>query len=237
MHLAILMTNTDESSFAERHPRDGVKFTDLIQMVRPDWTTTVFAVKDGVFPDEADPFDGVMITGSPASVLSGADWTVRLLQLIRDLRDRGVPLFGACFGHQAIALALAGEIGRNPGGWIHGLTKNHITRRASWMADLPDPLQLYGSHVEQVLRAPEDLSVITGADGCPITGMAGDRIYTTQHHPEMTPHFIASLTYEMAEALGEAHTTSALQSLHEPAHQIAFAESLARFFETAATKN
>ena len=49
MKIAILMTNTDESDFAQRHPKDGEKFTDFIQLVRPKWETVVFSVKDGNF--------------------------------------------------------------------------------------------------------------------------------------------------------------------------------------------
>ena len=58
MHLAVLMTNTDESDFAQRHPKDGEKFKALIQSVRPDWTVSSFHVKDGVFPDDILAFDG-----------------------------------------------------------------------------------------------------------------------------------------------------------------------------------
>ncbi len=134
MHLAILMTNTDESAFADAHPRDGAKFTDMIRSVRPDWTTEVFAVKDGIFPGDLARFDGVMITGSPASVNDGDAWTARLLDLIRVMVAEGVPIFGACYGHQAVAKALGGSVGANAGGFVHGLNRNdgrfHLPRRA-----------------------------------------------------------------------------------------------------------
>ena len=121
MHLAILMTNTDESPFAQRHPKDGEKFAELIHLVRPDWRVEVFPVKDGVFPADITAFDGAMITGSPASTRSGADWTLKLFDLIRDMAARHQPVMGVCFGHQAIALALGGQVGRSPEGWAHGL--------------------------------------------------------------------------------------------------------------------
>ena len=65
MHLAILMTNTDESDFAARHPKDGVKFADLIHMARPGWRVSVFSVKDGEFPADIAAFDGAMICPGP----------------------------------------------------------------------------------------------------------------------------------------------------------------------------
>ncbi|MCK5502914.1 MAG: type 1 glutamine amidotransferase, partial [Tritonibacter mobilis] len=71
MRIAILMTNTDDSAFAHRHPMDGEKFTTLVQMARPAWRCDVYAVKDGIFPDNIGTYDGAMITGSPASTRSG----------------------------------------------------------------------------------------------------------------------------------------------------------------------
>lgn len=235
MHLAILMTNTDESAFSAHHPKDGEKFTDLIHLVRPEWTLEVFAVKDGVFPDSLARFDGAIITGSPASVRSGAEWVERLLGLIRTMHAARLPLFGACFGHQAIALALGGEIGNNPGGWVHGLTQNETLARPDWANDLPDVVGLYGSHTEQVTALPEGALPLSRSEGCPVSGFAiGGTVYTTQHHPEMTTDFIAALTEELAADLGPDLAAKARASLSTPADRATFAESVARFFEQAA---
>lgn len=234
MHLAILMTNTDESAFAQAHPKDGEKFTALIQRVRPGWTASVFAVKDEQFPETLDGIDGAMITGSPSSVLGAAPWIARLLALIRDLHARHIPMFGACFGHQAIALALGGQIGRNPGGWVHGLTRNRMLDRPNWARDLPDEVRLYGSHVEQVTALPPDARPIMQGPDCPVSGFAlGNRIYTTQHHPEMTHDFITALTEELAGDMGAAVHAQAVASLAQRSDMDAFAESIARFFEQA----
>lgn len=234
MHLALLMTNTDESDFAQDHPRDGEKFTTLVHLVRPDWRVEVFNVKDGVFPDDITDFDGVMITGSPSSVRSGAAWIDRLLQLVRDAHAAQVPMFGACFGHQAIALALGGTIGPNPGGWVHGLTRNTMVHRPDWARGLPDVVRLYGSHTEQVTTLPEGAKPLSTSEGCPVSSFAiGNSIYTTQHHPEMTRHFITALTEEMADTLGPGLTARAYASFSEFSDMEPFAASIARFFEQA----
>jgi GMP synthase-like glutamine amidotransferase len=235
MHLALLVTNTDESDFAQRHPKDDVKFPVMIQAVRPEWKISPFIVKDDQFPDRLDPFDGIMITGSPASVHDDAPWIARLLDLIRSAHRRGIPIFGACFGHQAIALALGGTVGKNDGGYVHGRVPNHITRRQPWMAALPDDFALYGSHVEQVTTLPEMATPIAASTDCAIAGFViGSTIYTTQHHPEMTPGFIAALTDEMSEYLGADVTARARASLSAPADSTAYAETIAQFFQQAA---
>lgn len=234
MHLAILMTNTDESDFASRHPGDGAKFRDLIHLVRPGWNLEVFAVKDGFFPVDLTRFDGVMITGSPASAQSDAPWVARLLDLIRQMHADRTPMFGACFGHQAIALALGGGLGPNPGGWVHGLNASSTMLRPAWAQDLPDQLRLYASHAEQVTSLPGGALVISRAKGCEVSGFAIDRhVYTTQNHPEMTREFFAALTDELAEQFGPALTAHAHGSLDEPADMQIFATSIAMFFEQA----
>jgi len=234
MHLALLVTNTDESDFAQRHPKDGEKFPTMMARVRPAWTFEVFVVKDDHFPDTLDPFDGVMITGSPASVHDDAPWVARLLDLIRDIHARGLPMFGACFGHQAIALALGGEVGRNPGGYQHGRIPNRIVQRQPWMTALPETFSLYGSHVEQVTEIPEDAVAIASSSDCATAGFViGTSVYTTQHHPEMTPAFIAALTEELADYFGPEVTDRARASFDQAADSDAYAETIARFFEQA----
>jgi GMP synthase-like glutamine amidotransferase len=232
MRIAILVTNTDESPFAQQHPKDGDKFTALLHLVRPDWETQVFSVKDGDFPDDPALFDGVMITGSPASVHDPEPWVARLMAMIRDVVARGIPLFGACFGHQAIALALGGQVGTNPGGWVFGRTETTLTHRKPWMQALPDTLSLYAAHVEQVTRLPDGAQPLSANPACQSGAFAiGNHVYTTQYHPEMSADFIAALTEEMTEKLPQDVLNTARASLNAPADTEAFAESLARFFE------
>lgn len=234
MHLAILMTNTDESAFAQAHPKDGEKFTALVHSARPDWNCETYSVKDGVFPDDLAAFDGFIITGSPASVHDGAAWIDRLLATIREIVARKIPLFGACFGHQAIALALGGKVQQNPGGWVFGLTRADVVDRPAWMEPVGDRLAQYGAHIEQVTDLPEGARVLLASAACPVGGFAiGDRVFTTQNHPEMTPGFVAALVEEYSDKLDAGVMEKARSSLEDTADYREFAESIARFFEQA----
>lgn len=232
MRLAILMTNTDESVFSSAHPKDGEKFADLVGLVRPDWQCEVFAVKDGIFPDDVAAFDGVMITGSPASVHYDIAWIGELFGVVREAHAQGIPMFGACFGHQAIAMALGGRVEHNPGGWEFGRITTRIKTRKPWMSDLGEDVSLYAAHMEQVVRLPEGAKVLSSSGPCAYGGFAiGDAIYTTQYHPEMTSDFIAALVEHLAEELPADVIARARGSLDQPADMVAFAESIARFFE------
>ncbi len=226
MHIAFLMTNTDETAFAQARPRDGEKFERLLHSVRPDWQVTVFSVKDGVFPPIGARFDGWMIGGSPASVNDDDPWIARLLGLIRDLSATGQPMFGACFGHQAIAKALGGTVADNPQGWVFGVTETVMEGA---------PLRLYAAHTEQVTALPPGARGLGGNDGCAVGSFAmGDRVLTTQYHPEMTTEFFVDLVDEFAPDLPADVAATARATAHTPADIPVIAERIARFFEGAA---
>lgn len=233
MRIAVLMTNTDETDFAQKHPKDGEKFTALIREVRPDWELAVFSVKDAIFPEDITSFDGVIITGSPASVHEKADWVPHLLEQIRAAFAAGTPMFGACFGHQAIAMALGGSVTTNPDGVAFGLLEMQATSRASWYEG-PETLLQYGAHFEQVTTLPKGALAIFATPGCPIAGFVmANQVYTTQNHPEMTPEFIAALVEEYADKLDADVAARARASLARVADRDVFAQSIARFFEQA----
>lgn len=227
MHIAVLMTNTDESDFSQSHPKDGEKFTTMIQSVRPDWKVSVFAVKDGHFPTDDSCFDGWLITGSPASVHDDEDWITDLKDFIRRLDANRKPMFGACFGHQAIAEALGGTVGWNPGGWVFGLVETEMEGR---------PIRLYAAHIQQVLALPATARSTGGNVECPIGGFAvGDHILTTQYHPEMSHDFISALVEEYADDMPVAVIEQARADLARyQADGSRAAERIATFFERAA---
>lgn len=234
MNIAILITNTDDSAFAHARPHDGEKFADLIHLVRPGWSCVPFWVCRGVFPEDIQSFDGVMITGSPASVNADLPWMLRLQALIRGMITARLPLFGACFGHQLIAKVLGAPIVPNPQGWGHGLLDVRRVGLTPWAG--PDrELALYGSHIEQVGAVPEGAQVVFEGPGCAVAGFAiGTSLFTVQHHPEMTHQFITDLVEHYADEVGAEVTEKARASLRCRADRRVFAEEIARFFEYAA---
>ena len=234
MHLATLITNTDFSDFSRARPDDGEKFDAMIRSARPDWRTTPFWVCKDEFPSDINAFDGVMITGSPASVNDGAPWMAQLEVLVQEIIAARIPLFAACFGHQMVAKALGRSIIRNPNGWAHGRISFERETRAPWSGEAP-AVSLYGSHIEQVDRAPDGTTVLFSTPACPVTGFAlGDTVFTIQHHPEMTQEFISDLVEEYADYVGPEVTETARSSLSAPADGAEFSQEIARFFEHAA---
>ncbi len=231
MRLAVLDANTDDSPFAARHPDEGAKFRALLAQVRPGWQVERVMVKHGDFPAQVGEYDGYIVSGSPASVNDSLPWIAPLAGLIRNAVDAGVPVYGACFGHQMIARALGGRVGPSPGGWVFGRVETDLTR--PWDGK-SDRLSLYAAHNEQVLDLPQGAVVTGRTAGCVLASFAvGPRVWTTQYHPEMTPDFVADLVREYGPKLPAPVAERARASLDRPADEVAIATLIAEFFETA----
>ena len=83
---------------------------------RPHEKWISFKVSRGQFPSEMmeKSIAGWIITGSNSATYEGKDWMLKLYELIRRIvaRKGKQKLLGFCFGHQAIATALGGEVER-----------------------------------------------------------------------------------------------------------------------------
>lgn len=232
MRLGVLMSNTDESEFAQQHPKDGEKWQALLAPLMPDARFTVYSVKDGQFPTDESIYDGWIITGSPASVHDVAPWLEALFALIRRIVARQTPLFGACFGHQAIAMALGGHVARNPGGWVFGTTETQVTHPAPWMR--PGPIRQYAAHIEQVVDLPDGAEVSMANADCPVGGyVIGKHVFTTQYHPEMTHDFIGALIDELADQKPAEVINAARRSLTQSAENGRFGRWIVEFLRGA----
>ena len=91
--LAVLTTFEGDWPFTQRHPDDGQKVAAALQPLRPDWVFDTWPVSKGRWPDDVLAYDGIVITGSPASVNDDSDW-IRCraaLQVISEAGDELPP--------------------------------------------------------------------------------------------------------------------------------------------------
>ena len=234
--IAILLTCNDESEFARQFPDDAECFRTILEPHRPDWTIATVPVFQGIFPQHATDYDGYVITGSPASVYDTDPWIPKLMELIQAIHKDQVPLVGCCFGHQAIAHALGGEVSRNDFGWGLGISQTKFVGREEWMEPFAESLGLYAAHSEQVSRLPSGARILgTNAD-CPFAAITiGNHIMTTEYHPEMTPEFIRALVGHMSPRLEEEVVEAALAQLDDEADGELFAGWMANFLDCAMT--
>ena len=109
--LGILQTNHDKSvEVGDAFPDDAHRFRDLFDAQETRFEYRVYMTIGGEVPKSLDEQDAYLITGSPLSVLDTHVFTEELISFIRSCDIAKKPLIGACFGHQIIAVALAGIV-------------------------------------------------------------------------------------------------------------------------------
>ncbi len=141
-------------------------------------TTSIDAIK------ARDP-QAVVLSGGPASVYAdGAP------QLDPALFDLDVPVFGICYGFQAMAQALGGTVART-GTSEYGRTELKVTGGALH-SDLPITQPVWMSHGDAVTAAPDGFEVVASSAGAPVAAFEdrARRLAGVQYHPEVlhSPH-------------------------------------------------
>jgi len=127
----------------------------------------------------------IVLSGGPASVY--ADGAPQLDPAVFDL---GIPVFGICYGFQAMAQALGGTVART-GTSEYGRTEMNVLG-GELHSGLSGNQPVWMSHGDAVTHPPAGFQVVATSTGAPVAafedrsrGLAG-----VQYHPEVihTPH-------------------------------------------------
>lgn len=233
--LGILQTNHDKSvEVGDAFPDDAHRFRDLFDAQEERFQYRVYMTIGGEVPTDLDAHDAFMITGSPLSVLDEHVFTDDLLRFIQRCDEEKKPLMGACFGHQAIALALGGKVERSSGGYNVGIEQTHFHTRTPWMTPSRVEVPMYVFHEDQVTQLPDDCTLLGSTPGCRIASFAkGNHIFTTQAHPEFSREFMECVLNFTESSMPPEKAQAARDSLQAtPAGQV-FATWCTEFFKQA----
>ena len=97
----------------------------------------------------------VVLSGGPQSVYAeGAP------QVDPRLFELGIPVFGICYGFQAMASALGGQVSQT-GLSEFGRTPTTVTDRGVLLENLPESFSSWMSHGDSVTAAPEGFAMIS----------------------------------------------------------------------------
>ena len=124
----------------------------------------------------------VILSGGPSSVY--ADGAPRIDPA---LFESGIPVFGICYGFQAMAQALGGSVDRT-GRREYGATELTVTDPdAALLHGMPQRLGVWMSHGDAVSHAPDGFSVTATTAGTPIAAFenVSRRLAGVQYHPEV----------------------------------------------------
>ncbi|OLF37407.1 glutamine-hydrolyzing GMP synthase [Psychrobacter sp. Cmf 22.2] len=133
---------------------------------------------------------GVILSGGPESV--HAENSPRINDAVFEL---GVPVLGICYGMQAMADRFGGQVHASD---IHefGAATINVNGHSKLTSGIEDSvsedksttLNVWMSHGDKVIEAPQGFDIIASTPSCPIAIMANDdkQYYGLQFHPEVT---------------------------------------------------
>ncbi len=129
----------------------------------------------------------IVLSGGPSSVYADGAPSVDPA-----LFDAGVPVFGICYGFQAMARAIGGTVAHT-GDREFGRTELTLCDAAGVLhTGLPKRHPVWMSHGDSVTAAPAGFTVTAGSGGAPVAGFEDRdrRLAGVQYHPEVghSPH-------------------------------------------------
>ncbi|MEV0617376.1 glutamine-hydrolyzing GMP synthase [Nonomuraea sp. NPDC050404] len=123
----------------------------------------------------------IILSGGPSSVYAEGAPPVP-----HGLFATGVPTFGICYGFQAMAQALGGEVART-GVAEYGGTALEVLDEGVIFAGLPSSQTVWMSHGDSVAAAPEGFAVTASTSQTPVAAFENIErgLYGVQFHPEV----------------------------------------------------
>lgn len=156
-------------------------------------------------PRLAGGADGIVATGSPRSVTERAGWMVRTGAWLREAGERGVPVLGVCFGHQLLAEAYGGSVGRSPRGREMGTVRCTLTvegREDPLFDGVPESFAVQATHEDEVTRLPPAAELLAmNATSAVQAFRIGARVRAVQFHPELDAAALGALARARAGLL------------------------------------
>ena len=150
--------------------------------------------------------EGIIVTGSPLSVMDKAPWMLELGDELLRKGEAGAQVLGVCFGHQLIAKAAGGEVVLNPRGREIGTVTVQLTE-----AGRRDPLfawcssgsfETQATHMDAVDPLPEAATLLASNENCAVQAFRlSETVAGVQFHPEATPAALRDLIFSRADKI------------------------------------
>lgn len=186
-----------------------------------DADLTEFDATEGHLPDDFD-FDGVVITGSRASVYWDEAWIPPLVEWVAEAADRDIPILGVCYGHQVLAEALGGRVA---GMDEFEIGYNEIRRTPSGVeddlfSDLDDAFTVFTTHGDAVVDLPPEAELLAENE----FGVHAFRVghsWGVQFHPEYDIETARRVTDGKRETLGDERVDTVLEEITPANYEVA----------------
>ena len=183
--------------------------------VKLEWR--VYNLLNGEKPEKLSEVDGYITTGARAGVYDELDWYKSLVEVIRAIDSAKIPLVGICFGHQAIADALGGQVEMSDKGWGVGVCQYQTTASPAWMSPECPQFAVPVCHQDQVTALPAGSQLLASSDHCEnFVVQFTPTSLGFQGHPEFNVDYVDTLIKLRQEILPKDIADAAKSSLETP---------------------
>ncbi|EDU42828.1 glutamine amidotransferase-like protein-like protein [Pyrenophora tritici-repentis] len=213
-------------------------------------TSIDFNVVKNEYPPSLSAFDAIVISGSANSAYDNIPWIHKLARWLKDVYDKEprVRIFGSCFGHQIVTLALLGRYGvrveKDPQGWELGvgeitLQANFLRRFCGGDGDVDGEgkkLRLQFVHHDHVVipdssTLPPSWMVVGSTQHCAVQGLyEAGRVFTLQGHFEFDRFVNAETVKFFFPEWQPKVLEGALEAIDQDDDAVRAAEMVVRFF-------
>jgi GMP synthase-like glutamine amidotransferase len=237
MKIGILLVGRASEDLVDEYGTYAEMLIALINTEEQVFEFKTFNILDNEFPKDHLECDGWIVTGSPHGVYEDHSWIPTVSQLINNVYEANLPIFGVCFGHQLIAQALGGHVEKSEKGWGLGLHTYQVNNKPDYMSNLSEEVTLNICHQDQVLQPPQGATVYAKSEFCENAGFyIKDKVLTMQAHPEFLVDFTkALLTARRDVTIPKEFVDPALVGLKnnpDSAQSNQFAKTIRQFFLT-----
>lgn len=147
---------------------------------------------------------GLIVTGSPSSVMEAEAWMLEGQRYLRAVVVSGLPVLGVCFGHQLLAQALGGRVEQNPRGREIGTYELAVLDNDPVLDGGERPYEVNMSHVDSVVEPPPGARVLARTEREPHAALRfAVNAWGVQFHPEFDRQIVGHYTRTRSEALRE----------------------------------
>jgi len=191
------------------------------------------------FPDH-DCYDALWVMGGPQDVCEEDKypWLIEEKAFIhKAVKELGKPYLGLCLGHQLLADALGGEIGKSAKPEI-GVCDVQLTEMGAvgvFFDEIPERIKCLQWHSAEVTKMPAGATCLATSPDCAVQAMKwGTRAYSLQFHVETEADTVANWAAipAYAKALEGALGQGAIEKLDADcaAHMSEFNKSAERIY-------
>jgi len=145
--------------------------------------------------------DGAVITGSALHVMDPSPQVQNQIDLVADVFNRSIPVFGSCWGLQLACVVLGGTVSPSPHGLEVGIVEDVCLTKEGLSHPLfegkPACLEVMSIHSDEVSAVPEGARVLAQNGHSPVQALevvrGGKVFWGVQYHPEFGPRDMAAI--------------------------------------------